>query len=69
MSQTLSITNFCQRNESNFVDVISTFYRTGICTDFQILVDFIRDKNSLQENMRAKGNQKFANSLSKSTRS
>ena len=68
MAQTLSITNFCQRNESNFVDVISTFYRTGICTDFQILVDFIRDKNSLQENMRAKGNQKFANSLSKSTR-
>ncbi len=64
MSNTVSISNFCQRNESNFVDLISTIFKLDIKPD--ILCDFIKAKSDLQQHMREKGNQKYANSLSKS---
>ena len=64
MVNTLSITNFCQRNESNFVDLISYFFKMGINMD--ILIEFIKSKQDLQKHLREKDNQKYASSLSKS---
>lgn len=67
MVNTVSISNFCQRNESNFVDLISTLYKMQVKVDLLgELSDFIKLKTDLQQHMRDKGNQKYANSLSKS---
>jgi len=63
MSGTVTISNFCQRNESNFVDLVSTFLKNGV--NLNGLVGFIKAKTELQEHMRLKGNQKYASSLSK----
>lgn len=65
MTNTLAISNFCQRNESNFVDVICSFYKMGVNID--ILIDFIKGKQELQSHLREKDNQKYVSSLSKSS--
>ena len=64
MMNTVAISNFCQRNESNFVDVLCAFFKMGVNLD--LLIDFIKNKQDLQAHLREKDNQKYVSSLSKS---
>ena len=63
MSRTLAITNLCQRNESNFVDLITAFNELKIKFDF---ADFIKQKTAAQRHMKDRGAKHYLNSLSKS---
>lgn len=64
MTNTLAISNFCQRNESNFVDVLCSFLKMGL--NLETLIDFTKHKQELQTHLREKDNQKYVSSLSKS---
>lgn len=64
MSTTVSMANFCQRSEVNFVDMITCFFKMGVNLD--VLSEFIKTKQDLQSHLREKDNQKYVSSLSKS---